>query len=132
MSAMPGPENGILLKEGDNPDGDVGKLYFPATETFIHIAPEIFGDEDRYDFLVWSEKGRRIIVSDYSDLVAVPVGEAREGDHEAVRVAIGQVFDTHIGAPLKVLDRGDLGRQGGKGQFDGLDLAGGRRIFEGE
>ena len=48
------------------------------------------------------------------DQVGVPVGEAREGDQEAVRVAIGQVFDAHIGAPLKALDLGDLGGKAAK------------------
>jgi hypothetical protein len=53
MSVLPGPAGGILLKEGENKDGDVAKLYFPADGTFIHIEPELFDDKD-YPFIYWS------------------------------------------------------------------------------
>jgi hypothetical protein len=59
--------------EGDNADGDIGKLYFPADQTFAHIEPELLGDQDLYDFLSWSRASRRIIASDSHSLYAVPV-----------------------------------------------------------
>ena len=64
MAALPGPAGGLLLREGGNPDGDIGKLYFPAEKTFIHIEPELLGDQDLYDFLCWSQGANRIIASD--------------------------------------------------------------------
>jgi hypothetical protein len=73
MAALPGPAGGLLLKEGDNPDGDIGKLYFPADKTFIHIEPELLGDQDLYNFLCWSQGANRIIASDGYNLYAVPV-----------------------------------------------------------
>ncbi|HEY7155481.1 MAG TPA: hypothetical protein VH575_16075, partial [Gemmataceae bacterium] len=73
MAALPGPAGGLLLKEGDNPDGDIGKLYFPTDGTFIHIEPELLGDQDLYDFLCWSQGANRIVVSDGYNLYAVPV-----------------------------------------------------------
>jgi hypothetical protein len=56
-----GPGGGLVLKEGDNKDGDVGKLYFPADGTFIHIEPELFDDKD-YSFIYWSPATDRLIV----------------------------------------------------------------------
>jgi hypothetical protein len=73
MAVLPGPAGGLLLKEGNNPDGDIGKLYFPADGTFIHIEPELLGDQDLYDFLCWSQGAKRIIASDGASLYAVPV-----------------------------------------------------------
>ncbi len=73
MAALPGPASGLLLIEGNNPDGDIGKLYFPAEGTFIHIEPELLGDQDMYDFLCWSQGANRIIASDGANLYAVPV-----------------------------------------------------------
>lgn len=73
MAALPGPADGLLLKEGNNPDDDIGKLYFPADGTFIRIEPESLGDQDLYDFLCWSQGANRIIASDGANLYAVPV-----------------------------------------------------------
>jgi hypothetical protein len=73
MAMLPGPEGGLLLKEGGNPDGDIGKLYFPGEKTFIHIEPELLGDQDLYDFLCWSQQAERIVASDRHNLYAVPV-----------------------------------------------------------
>jgi hypothetical protein len=73
MAVLPGPAGGLLLKEGDNPDGDIGKLYFPNEGTFIHIEPELLGDQDLYDFLCWSQGANRIVASDGANLYAVPV-----------------------------------------------------------
>ena len=46
MYISPGPEGAILLKQGDNRLGDLGKLYFPAEEYYLRIQPELFEDED--------------------------------------------------------------------------------------
>jgi hypothetical protein len=73
MQVQPGPEGGLLLKEGGNPNDDVGKLYFPADRTFIHIERELLGDQDLYDFLCYSPGASRIIASDGANLYAVPV-----------------------------------------------------------
>jgi hypothetical protein len=57
----PGPAGSLLLQEGDNRHGDVGKLYFPDDGTFIHIKPELFDDKD-YPFLTWSASTDRFVV----------------------------------------------------------------------
>lgn len=56
-----GPSGTILVQEGENKDGDVGKLYFLGEDTFIHIGPELFDDEE-YRFIYWSEPTDRFIV----------------------------------------------------------------------
>lgn len=61
MAIGVGPAGGILLKEGDNKDGDVAKLYFPTDGMFIHIEPELFDDKD-YPFIYWSKSADRFIV----------------------------------------------------------------------
>lgn len=73
MALMPGPAGGLLVKEGDNDDGDVGKLYFPADGTFIHIEPQLLGDKDLYDFLCFSAGAGRIVASDSYNFYAAPV-----------------------------------------------------------
>ena len=49
MTVSSGPARSLLLKEGDNRLGDLGKLYFPDEETCIRIEPEWFPDEDPDD-----------------------------------------------------------------------------------
>lgn len=49
MSVSPGPMGSLLLKEGDNKRGDLGKLYLPDDGTYIRIEPECFPDEDPDD-----------------------------------------------------------------------------------
>lgn len=72
MEVMPGPSGGILISQGGNPDGDIGKLFFPAESTYIHIEPELFGDQDLYDFLCWSPTTNRFIASDFYNLYSLP------------------------------------------------------------
>ena len=52
MSIGTGPDGSLLLKEGNNDDGDVAKLYFPMDGTYIHIEPELFDDKD-YPCIYW-------------------------------------------------------------------------------
>jgi hypothetical protein len=61
MFVRPGPAGSILIQEGDNKDGDEGKLYFPTDGTFVHIEPELFDDHE-YRFIYWSEPTDRFIV----------------------------------------------------------------------
>jgi len=61
MLISAGPAGGIVLKEGENDDGDLGKLYFPADGTFIHIEHELF-DDDSPPFIYWSKTTDRFVV----------------------------------------------------------------------
>jgi hypothetical protein len=71
MAIGPGPGGGLLLGEGDNKDGDTAKLYFPEDGTFAHLPPELFDDQDRYDFVAWSPGAGRVVASDGHKLIAV-------------------------------------------------------------
>jgi hypothetical protein len=71
MVLQPGPDGSLLLKEGGNDDGDLGKLYFPADGTFIHIEPELFDDKD-YSILHYSAGSQRFVTSDARQFLAVP------------------------------------------------------------
>jgi hypothetical protein len=71
MAVAPGPGGGLLLDEGDNEDGDTAKLYFPADGTFAHLPPELFDDQDLYDFVTWSSGSGRVVASDGYKLIAV-------------------------------------------------------------
>ncbi|MEV6135053.1 hypothetical protein AB0L63_03075 [Nocardia sp. NPDC051990] len=72
MAVRPGPEGGLLLKFGNNDDGDIGVLYFPEDGTHIPLPPELFDDQDSYPSLYWSPAGDRIVVVGYG-FVAIPV-----------------------------------------------------------
>jgi len=61
MYLFPGPKGSIIVREGNNPDGDAAKLYFPHDGTFIHIEPELFDDHE-YSFVYWSQASDRFLV----------------------------------------------------------------------
>lgn len=61
MRVSPGPTGSLILREGNNKDGDVAKLYFPTDGTFVHIEPEMFDDRE-YSFVHWSPSSDRFIV----------------------------------------------------------------------
>ncbi|WP_107657231.1 hypothetical protein [Nocardia suismassiliense] len=62
MAVRPGPDGGLLLKFGENDEGDVGVLYFPEDGTYISLPPEMFDDRSSYSALYWSEAADRIVV----------------------------------------------------------------------
>jgi hypothetical protein len=61
MYVRPGPAGSVLLQEGENKHGDVGKLYFPANGTFIHIEPALFDDKE-YSRIYWGSGDRFVVV----------------------------------------------------------------------
>ncbi len=75
MYISPGPEGSILLKEGDNKRGDLGKLYFPEENTYICITPELFEDEDPDNIrtLHWIESCGRLVAATTARFWAVPI-----------------------------------------------------------
>lgn len=58
MELIPGPDGAVVLKEGDNDRGDVGKIYFPETREMICLEPEGVGAEmDDVYALHWTANG---------------------------------------------------------------------------
>ncbi|MBI5095415.1 MAG: hypothetical protein HZB26_23655 [Candidatus Hydrogenedentes bacterium] len=74
MYISPGPKGAILLTEGRNKRGDLGKLYFPEENTIIYITPDLFEDEDPEAIrtLHWVESCGRLIAATAHRFWAVP------------------------------------------------------------
>jgi hypothetical protein len=84
MFVRPGPEGGILLREGDNPDGDTAKLYFPDAGNYIHIEPELFDDND-YALVYWNAHIDRFVVSYGDKFLAIPTSKVLSLPREHVK-----------------------------------------------
>jgi len=65
MHVSAGPPGAVLLKEGNNDLGDLGKLYLFKEDTFIRIEPELFADKDPkdVDILHWSGLSGRLVAA---------------------------------------------------------------------
>jgi hypothetical protein len=75
MSISAGPTGALLLQEGDNKLGDLGKLYFPDEGVYVRIEPELFEDADpnQIHSLHWAGSCGRLVAATPSRLWAVPV-----------------------------------------------------------
>jgi hypothetical protein len=75
MSISAGPARAVLLREGDNTLGDLGKLYFPEEGVYLRIEPELFenADPDQIRSLHWASSCGRLVAATPSSLWAVPV-----------------------------------------------------------
>lgn len=62
--------------------------------------------------------------------VGVAVGSGGERQQETVRKPLRFAFGRDIGAPLKILDLADLGRQGGKRRHHLVNVRSGGGILE--
>jgi hypothetical protein len=73
MNVSAGPPGAVLLKEGHNALGDLGKLYFPDEGVFLRIEPELFEDEDPTEIhsLHWAASSGRLIAATPNRLWAV-------------------------------------------------------------
>jgi hypothetical protein len=71
MYLFPGPRGSIIVREGNNQDGDVAKLYFPQEGSFIHIEPELF-DDNKYSFVYWTQPSDRFLVQYGKEWLSIP------------------------------------------------------------
>jgi hypothetical protein len=74
-SLAPGPSGSVLIKEGHNKLGDLGKLYFRHENCYVRIEPELFEDEDPQEIrsLHWAEKIDRLLAATPNYLWSVPM-----------------------------------------------------------
>lgn len=65
ISVSAGPMGSLLLRQGTNKHGDLGKLYFPEAGAFLRVGPEWFPDEDPDDInsLHWISDCDRLVAS---------------------------------------------------------------------
>lgn len=77
MGISAGPDGAVLIREGNNKKGDLGKLYFPEEGVFLRIEPELFGDEDpdAIRTLHWAGACGRLVAATPHRLWAVPTEE---------------------------------------------------------
>ncbi|WP_165248472.1 hypothetical protein [Paludisphaera soli] len=75
MQLQPGPPGGVLIHQGDNKHGDLGKLYLPEEGAFLRIRPELFADEDPDEIrsLHWAASSGRLVAATPQRLWAVPI-----------------------------------------------------------
>lgn len=75
MSISAGPTGAVLLREGNNELGDLGKLYFPEEGVFLRVEPDLFEDEDPDEIrsIHWAGSCGRLVAATRSRLWAVPV-----------------------------------------------------------
>ena len=51
MAVVRGPDDVLIIGEGDNPEADVLKLWWPASREVTYIPPELLGLDDRATFV---------------------------------------------------------------------------------
>lgn len=82
MEISEGPTGTLLLKQGDNPEGDIGKIYLIADDSFISVAPELVGESaeflHQFNSLYWSESCDSILVRLGSILWTIPWARLRD------------------------------------------------------
>lgn len=57
-----GPADALIISEGDNPEGDALKLWWPATRELTHVQPKLLELDDRPMF-VYFDAGTQLVVA---------------------------------------------------------------------
>jgi hypothetical protein len=57
-----GPGDALIISEGDNPEGDALKLWWPATREVTHVAPKLLELDER-PTLVYFDGGAQLLVA---------------------------------------------------------------------
>jgi hypothetical protein len=108
MEISPGPPGWLLLKEGDNTLGDVGKAYCPADSVLLSIAGELLGltVDDRLDAVYWSPGAESVLLRVKPVFWAVPwrlvtsqEPVSLKGRRDAVRVEVSSRDSTWTDLP---------------------------------
>lgn len=58
-----GPGDALIIVEGDNPEGDALKLWWPATGEVTHVAPAALGLEERPMFVYFDPVARLVVAA---------------------------------------------------------------------
>jgi hypothetical protein len=62
MAVARGPADTLIISEGDNPEGDALKLWWPATRELTHVQPKLLELDDRPMF-VYFDAGAQLVVA---------------------------------------------------------------------
>jgi hypothetical protein len=91
-----GPDDTLIISEGDNPEGDALKLWWPATRELTHVQPKLLELDDRPMF-VYFDAGIQLVVAArprmwhalaWSELEALR--RVSEDEFTARRAAVGE------------------------------------------
>jgi len=53
----------LIISEGENPEGDALKLWWPRTREMTHVHPEMFGIDDRPTFVYFDRAAHLVVVA---------------------------------------------------------------------
>jgi hypothetical protein len=77
MGLTPGPGGSLILKQGQNKQGDVAKVYFPSEGRYAGLDREDFGASESKGFeaVVWSRAAGLVLGLHHDTLRALPEAE---------------------------------------------------------
>jgi hypothetical protein len=58
-----GPADTLIISEGDNPEGDALKLWWPATRELTHVPPKLLELDDRPMFVYFDANARLVVAA---------------------------------------------------------------------
>ena len=58
-----GPDDALIISEGDNPEGDVLKLWWPATREVTHVPPRVLELDDRPMFVYFDAVAQLVVAA---------------------------------------------------------------------
>ena len=58
-----GPADTLILSEGDNPEGDALKLWWPATRELTHVPPKLLELDDRPMFVYFDASAQLVVAA---------------------------------------------------------------------
>lgn len=87
MYLRPGPEDSLLLHEGDNKAGDWGKLYWPQSRELVSLKPKLLPDVPKRDLrgLFWLASQQRLLAFANREVWFVPYAEIQKLPRTKVR-----------------------------------------------
>jgi hypothetical protein len=89
-----GPEDALIISEGDNPEGDALKLWWPATREVTHVPPKLLELDERPMFVYFEPAAQLVVAARPRMWHALPWGELEalrrvpEDDFTANRAAL--------------------------------------------
>jgi hypothetical protein len=58
-----GPGDALIISEGDNPEADVLKLWWPATREVTHVQPDVLELDDRPSFIYFDPAAQLVVAA---------------------------------------------------------------------
>ena len=101
MAMARGPDDTLIISEGDNPEADCLKLWWPATRELTHVRPEMLELDDRPCFIYFDATAQLVVAARPRMWHALPWSEL-----EAMRRVPEDEFIARRGALVERQSRG--------------------------